>query len=95
MDKSNEIIRVGVSEVREFKKSQLAKDMKRELLIWRRVAKQGYSDCKTLLEKGRIDGRVEAIESILAIPDVFEEYLEQIRLEKEEEKDGIRCDETD
>ncbi len=96
VDKGRIVIRSSRSEIVNFRNSILAKDMRRELLIWARVAKSAYPEVDNLLEKGRIDGRLEALDYVLGLPDNMIEVLEEREREiKEEEEDGDRRNETD
>jgi len=95
MDFEKVIIRVTKGEIEEFKKSLLAKDMRREILVLKRMAESEYADANTLLWKGNIDGRIEAIDRILELPDKFISELEQdIEDKKLKEKEDGR-NETD
>lgn len=71
MDRSKIIVRSDKSELIRFKKSILAKDIRREILVWCRENKNKYPGTETMLEKGRIDGRLEAMVYILGIIDVM------------------------
>ncbi len=97
VDKGKIVIRSSKSEIVNFRNSILAKDMRRELLIWARVAKSAYPEVDNLLEKGRIDGRLEALDYVLGLPDNMIEVLEEREREikEEEEEDGDRRNETD
>ena len=96
VDKGKIVIRSSKSEIVNFRNSILAKDMRRELLIWARVAKSAYPEVDNLLEKGRIDGRLEALDYVLGLPDNMIEVLEERDREiKEEEEDVSRRNETD
>lgn len=98
LDKGRVVIRSSKSEIVNFRNSILAKDMRRELLIWGRVAKSAYPEVDNLLDKGRIDGRLEALNYVLGLPDnmieVLEEREKEIK-EEEEEEDGDRRNETE
>ena len=71
MNKSEIIVRSDKSELVNFKKSTLAKDIRRELLRWKRDIVEMYPGADSLLEKGRIDGRLEALKYILGLIDVM------------------------
>jgi len=92
MDKGKNIIRSSRSDLVSFKNSVLAKDIRRELLIWIRMARSEYHEVDNLLDKGRIDGRIEAITYVLGIIDNMIEVLD---LDEEEGGDDIRRNETD
>jgi len=86
MDFSEVIIRSTKGDIIGFKKSLLAKDMKREILVLKRMAEREYREAKTLIWKGNIDGRIEALERVLEMPDRFIQRLEDI--EEEEDDSG-------
>lgn len=97
MDFAKIIIRTTKGEIEEFKKSLLAKDMRREVLILKRMAQSEYEKANTLLWKGNIDGRLEALDRILDLPNRFILEIEQDIEDKKikEEEDGLRCNETE
>jgi len=85
MDKDSIIIRSSKSDLVNFKNSVLAKDIRRELLVWLRMARSEYYEVDSLLEKGRIDGRIEAISYVLNIVDNMIEVLD---LKERDENDA-------
>jgi hypothetical protein len=81
------IIRSTKSQLEDFKQSMIWKDIKRELGIWIRMAKdellplamQCTTDdipTNTAAKLAAIGGRIEAIHHILQIPDNFIQELE-------------------
>jgi len=85
MDKDSIIIRSSKSDLVNFKNSVLAKDIRRELLVWLRMARSEYYEVDNLLEKGRIDGRIEAISYVLNIVD---NMIEALDLKERDENDA-------
>jgi len=85
MNKNDIIIRSSKSDLVNFKNSVLAKDIRRELLVWLRMARNEYYEVDNLLEKGRIDGRIEAISYVLNIVDNMIEVLD---LKERDENDA-------
>lgn len=83
----------------EFKDSVLWKDIRRELKMWKRgfemersaivedAATENPSTASVLLHLGDINGRIKAVDYMLALPDMFLQILEDI-------EDGNRSDET-
>jgi hypothetical protein len=76
------------SQIEEFKESFIWKDIRRELVIWKRMAKNEYSqvvgeavneksDSGLLLHLGSIYGREATIDYLIALPDVFLQILEE------------------
>lgn len=82
MEKHKFIIRSNRSTIKEFKKSLLAKDIRRELLVWKRLCLNDYYEASNMLEKGKVDGRIEVIDRILNMPDVM---IQELDREKENE----------
>ena len=64
-------IRSSVSELNNFRNSLVAKDLKRELNLWALNVRDMYPKVDNLLDKGRIDGRLEAIMYVLNLVDVM------------------------
>ena len=77
----------SISEMKSFMKSNVATDLKRELACWIRNVKMLYPEVDSLLEKGRIDGRVEAISFVLSLPEVMLDSLIEIQEEKRKMKE--------
>ncbi len=92
MDLADVIVRTTKGEIEEFKKSLLAKDMRREILVLIKMAEREYPEATTLMWKGNIDGRIEALGRMLEMPDRFihklKEDLEDKKQQQEEEEDG-------
>ena len=88
------------SQIEEFKESFIWKDIKRELAIWKRMAKDEYSqvvgdsinklsaDSSLLMHLGSIYGRETTIDYLISLPDVFLQILE----EKENDTGRISTD---
>jgi len=88
------------SQIEEFKESFIWKDIKRELAIWKRMAKDEYSqvvgdsinklsaDSSLLMHLGSIYGREATIDYLISLPDVFLQILE----EKENDTGRISTD---
>ena len=79
-------LRATKASIEEFKDSVLWKDIKRELGIWKKMAgdelislAQGCSDIKDLAQVARIGGRIEAINYILEIPNIFLQEIDDAR----------------
>ncbi len=83
-DKGSVIIRSSKSDLVNFKNSIVYKDLKRELVLWLRAARSEYPQVDTLLDKGRIDGRGEALVYVFGLVDNMIEVLDD---REEEEKD--------
>jgi len=77
------------SQVEDFKESLLWKDIKRELVEWKKMAKDEYSQVvgdaindptttsNTLMHLGSLYGREATIDHLLVMPDVFLQILEE------------------
>ena len=88
------------NEIREFKKSIMWRDIKRELTTWKkgfRMEREGIVDdaassnpstASVLLHLGDINGRIKAVDYLLSMPDIFIQILEG-------EKDDSRHKQTD
>ena len=75
-------------DLREFKKSVIWKDIRRELASWKkgfRMERDGIVDdaesknpstASVLLHMGDINGRTKAVDYMLSIPDIFIQILE-------------------
>ena len=75
-------------DLREFKKSIIWKDIRRELASWKkgfRMERDGIVDdaesdnpstASVLLHMGDINGRMKAVDYLLSIPDIFIQILE-------------------
>ena len=79
-------LRVTKDSIEEFKNSVLWKDIKRELGVWKKMAKDELvflandcSDIKDLTSIARIGGRMEAIDYMLEVPDIFLQEIEDAR----------------
>jgi hypothetical protein len=73
-----------VHDLEHFINSTVWEDMQRELQIWREMAGRDYDTAATIEEVRLIQGRREAIEYILALPETMLNAL------KEEQEDGSR-----
>ena len=79
-------LRATKDSIEEFKNSVLWKDIKRELGVWKSMAKDeimslagACSDIKDLTNIARVGGRIEAIEYMLQILDIFLQEIEDAR----------------
>lgn len=79
-------LRSTKASIEEFKSSVLWKDIKRELGTWRKMAgdeaihlAQTCSDIKDLTHIARIGGRMEAIDYMLEILDIFIQEIDDAR----------------
>ena len=79
-------LRTTKASLEEFKDSVLWKDIKRELGVWKRIAgdelislAQGCSGIEDLTQVARIGGRIEAINYMLEIPDIFLQEINDAR----------------
>jgi len=82
-------------QIESFKDSLLWEDIKRELIMWKKMCKNEYgqvigdsitSGINILTQLGDIYGRERAIDYLLSIPDVFLQILEDRSKDKEEIK---------
>lgn len=53
----------------EFRESQVWLEMREELESWRAAAESEFLVCEGLLQLGRIQGRLEALDYMLALPE--------------------------
>ena len=79
-------LRATKDSIEEFKNSVLWKDIKRELGVWKKMAKDELvflandcSDIRDLTNIARIGGRMEAIDYMLEVPDIFLQEIEDAR----------------
>ena len=79
-------LRVTKASLEEFKDSVLWKDIKRELGVWKKIARdelislaQGCSGIEDLTQVARIGGRIEAINYMLEMPDIFLQEINDAR----------------
>ena len=79
-------LRTTKDSIEEFKGSILWKDIKRELGIWKKMAgdelislAQGCSGIEDLTQVARIGGRIEAINYMLEMPDIFLQEINDAR----------------
>jgi len=75
-------------QIEEFKKSILWKDMKRELRVWKRdisveplsivnnAQDSNPTSASVLMHLGDVHGRLQAIEFLIGLPDMFLNLLE-------------------
>ena len=66
------------SQVAAFIRSNLARDMRREIRIWQRMAKEEYDTAKDMYTVGKIQGRVEALETVSKLPEMLLEILTEL-----------------
>jgi predicted TIM-barrel fold metal-dependent hydrolase len=78
-----------------FKRSVVWHDIKSELLVWKegfemelrsivdRAATDNPSTASVLLHMGDLNGRIKAVDYLLAMPDVFLQMIEEEQEQKE------------
>uniref|UniRef100_A0A6M3IJU4 Uncharacterized protein n=1 Tax=viral metagenome TaxID=1070528 RepID=A0A6M3IJU4_9ZZZZ len=83
------LVRATKNQIEEFKSSFLWKDIKRELRMWKRGFDQerasivrdstdsNPSTATVLMHLGDINGRVETVNYLLSLPDIFIQLLEE------------------
>jgi hypothetical protein len=88
MGLENVKVSVTVGDLEEFKKSLIWRDMKRELLSWKKgferemksivdnIATTNPSSAQVLTHLGDIHGRTKAVDYMLSLPDIFIQILE-------------------
>jgi hypothetical protein len=88
MGLENVKVSVTVGDLEEFKKSLIWRDMKRELLSWKKgferelksmvsnIEKTNPSSAHVLTHLGDINGRTKAVDYMLSLPDIFIQILE-------------------
>jgi hypothetical protein len=81
-------VRVTKGDIEEFKNSILWKDMRRELMAWKKgfnselgsivdnAATTNPSSATVLMHIGDINGRIKTVDYMLSLPDVFIGILE-------------------
>lgn len=81
-------VSVTIGDLEEFKQSLIWRDMKRELLSWKkgferemksmvdRIASDNPTTAVVLTHLGDINGRTKAVDYMLSLPDVFISILE-------------------
>ena len=81
-------VSVTIGDLEEFKKSLIWRDMKRELLSWKKgferemmsmvdnIATTNPSSAQVLTHLGEINGRTKAVDYMLSLPDIFIGILE-------------------
>jgi hypothetical protein len=78
-------VRATKEQVKAFLHSILWKDMVREAMDWRKAARQDYDIATDLLTLGRIQGRLEAIDYMIGLPEgllqIIEDQIEEKKLE--------------
>ena len=90
-------IRATRIQVEDFLESILWKDIKHELLMWRKgfkqemetivesAANENPSTASVLLHMGDINGRLKAVDYVLEIPNIFIQLLDEKADEKNRE----------
>ncbi len=76
----------------DFKNSSVWEDMIRELELWQENLKGGYDLCENMEQVARIQGRREAIDYILALPDNLIEFVKEKRQKEKEERHARKED---
>jgi len=83
------VVNATKDQIEDFKESLLWKDIKRELMIWKRMARNEYSqmvgmaiekptsDSNILMHLGSVYGREATVDYLLSIPDAFLQILEE------------------
>lgn len=81
-------VSVTIGDLQEFKQSLIWRDIKRELLAWRKgfdrelkslvdvIASTNPSTASVLTHLGDLNGRGKAVDYMLSLPDVFIQVLE-------------------
>jgi hypothetical protein len=80
-------VRATKDQIEEFKNSIVWKDIKRELLIWKKLCTQEYSQIvetsissgdasNVLLHIGDVHGREKSIDYLISLPNIFLQILE-------------------
>lgn len=85
-------INATATQIEDFIKSFLWEDMCRELEAWRTDVMAAYPTVESLLEKGRIDGRLEALGYFLTLPHVLLEARKEASVKKSHMRDEEDAD---
>lgn len=87
-------VRVTIGDLEEFKESLLWKDIRRELLAWKRgfesemraivdnASSSNPSTANVLMHMGDINGRIKAVDYMLSLPEIFINILKDDQGEK-------------
>lgn len=67
-----------------FLKSTIWKDIQHELDVWRAMAESDYQTAENMQEVTKIQGRVEAIDYMLQLPNMLLDGIRDANTEKEE-----------
>ena len=82
------IVESTLTKLENFRDSSVWRDMIREIDIWDRMAQSGYDECRTMEDVTRIQGRREALQYILSLPDTLinavKEQMEKDRRNQDE-----------
>lgn len=91
------LVRATRDQISEFKKSILWRDFVRELTFWKSGARREMasivenaadtnpSTASVLLHMGDVNGRIKAVDYMLALPDIFLQALELKETDNERE----------
>ena len=72
------------SQLRAFTDGPLGKDMRRELRVWQKEAEAEFTIASDLLQLGKIQGRIEAINMMMILPEVMMDLLNTMEDEEDE-----------
>jgi hypothetical protein len=65
-------------QLKDFIESNIWKDLRRELKIWSRLARDEYDTVSDLVQLGKVQGRREAVGYLLELPNIFiQEIIEK------------------
>ena len=100
-------VRVTKGDIEEFKKSILWKDMRRELMAWKKgfnaelgsivdnAATTNPSSATVLMHIGDINGRMKTVDYMLSLPDVFIGILESEESKSRDEPTNVELGEDE
>ena len=100
-------VRVTKGDIEEFKGSILWKDMRRELISWKKgfdselksivdnAATTNPSSATVLMHIGDINGRIKTVDYLLSLPDVFIGVLESEESKSRDEPTNIELGEDE
>ena len=89
-------VRSTIGDLEEFKQSIIWKDIKRELISWKRgfeselkamvdnIATTNPTSANVLTHLGSISGRVKAVDYMLSLPDIFISILESDKVKSDD-----------
>jgi len=79
------VINSTASQIEQFINSWVWKDMLGELEVWREMVSSEYTDVSDLLNLGKIQGRIEALNYFLELPRVLRETVKERQKEKQDD----------